>query len=49
MSLRLRVKYVNRLTGLEIVIGSFEGIVPVATDVGVSCIERLRFIVRVVL
>ena len=49
MSLLLRVKYVNKLTGLKIVIGSFEGIVPVATDVGVCCIERLRFIVRVVL
>ena len=39
----------NILTGLEIVIGSFEGIVPVATDVGVCCIESLTIIVSVLL
>ena len=50
MSLLLRVKYVNKLTRLSVPCRTtLIGKVPVATDLRIRCIERLRIIVSVLL
>lgn len=50
MSLLLRVKYVNKLTRLSVSWRtSLIGKVPVAADLRICCIERLRIIVGVML